>query len=290
MSSGLPSVVVWSNTGATGSGSVKSVKLGGGTPTPIAAMSAARDVATTPTLVFWTSAGAPGSGEITKFDGMNATAIVIGLDQPEGIALAGGSIFWTEFDSGDIFSVALNGQNKTSVASANYPYRIVSDDRYVYWTNEGTASKTPPDGSVARYDYLAKGAAETLANQQAIPRAIALELQGTSAVSVYWANFAEDGELVRKKLSGGGAEILAHGLKRPNGIAIDATDVYWTNRGDGTVMKLPLSAMPGDAPTTIASGQAAPGAIAVDDDAIYWINAGPSDISQGAIVKLSKGQ
>jgi hypothetical protein len=272
---------------------VKSIALGGGTPTLLDGMSAARDVAATSTDVFWTSVSTPGNGTISRFvdSTSKVTPVVSGLDLPEGITLAGNSIFWTEFDSGNIFKASTSGANKTQVATANYPYRIVSDARYVYWTNEGTASTTPPDGSVARFDYLNGTMAETLAQGQAIPRAIALEL-GTdgNATHVYWANFAEDGEVVRLDLSGGKPEVLAKGLKRPNGIAIDATDVYWTNRGDGTVMKLAKNAQAGAQPTTIATDQSAPGAIVADQTGVYWINAGPSDVSQGAIVKLAKDE
>ncbi|HLK41474.1 MAG TPA: hypothetical protein VKU41_32215 [Polyangiaceae bacterium] len=37
---------------------------------------------------------------------------------------------------------------------------------------------------------------------------------------------------------GGTVTTLVSGLNRPYGIAVDATHVYWTNNGDGRVMKL----------------------------------------------------
>ena len=263
-----PTAVVWANTGSTGVGAVKSIGIDGGVVTPIDPMTSARDVVATATQIFATSAPWPGTGSISRFDARSGmlTPLVTGLDLPEGITVTATGIYWTEFDSGSIFKASPVGQGKMSIATANYPYRIVSDDQYLYWTNEGTASVTPPDGSIARYDFINGGTAETLATMQAIPRAIALDVDGSgSAISVYWANFAEDGELVRKMIGGGSAEVLVQGLKRPNGIAIDATDVYWTNRGDGTVMKLPRTAQAGDQPTTIATGHTEPGAIAVDD-------------------------
>ncbi len=53
----------------------------------------------------------------------------------------------------------------------------------------------------------------------------------------------------------------------PCNVAVDDTNVYWTDGSDGTVMKMPKGGAP---PSVIASGQAGACQIAVFSGSVYW--------------------
>jgi hypothetical protein len=67
-------------------------------------------------------------------------------------------------------------------------------------------------------------------------------------------------------------------------LAIDATNVYWTNYQDGLVRKIAIG---GGSPQTIASGQAGPTTIAVDTTSVYWTDHATTDI--GSVMKVPLG-
>jgi sugar lactone lactonase YvrE len=80
---------------------------------------------------------------------------------------------------------------------------------------------------------------------------------------------------------GGTPTIIASG-QPANGIAVDATSVYWTAEASGTVMKVSTG---GGIPTTLASGQYRPTAIAVDATSVHWTNGADSNANNGTVMK-----
>jgi len=103
--------------------------------------------------------------------------------------------------------------------------------------------------------------------------------------------------------------VLASRQNHPSAIAVDATSVYWVNRGDsfdasssnGAVMKISIAGAP--SPTPLALSQVAPLSIAIDATSVYWTvyakaanaaeNTGEirkTPLGGGAITSLATGQ
>lgn len=74
--------------------------------------------------------------------------------------------------------------------------------------------------------------------------------------------------------------VLAAGLEEPGSMAIDDTNVYWTEYAAGQIVRI---AKAGGAPIIVASGLPSPGAIAVSSGNIYWTDAAAGTVSQLAV-------
>jgi len=91
--------------------------------------------------------------------------------------------------------------------------------------------------------------------------------------------------IVKVALDGSGQTTLATGQANPFGIVLDATHVYWTNMGDGSVMRANLD---GTGRVALAQGRFSPTFLAVDAARVYW----SESVDDGGVrsVPLTGGQ
>lgn len=202
----------------------------------------------------------------------------------EGLAIAQGAIFWTDFGTNQVGRLPVDRNNPPILVSQQrLPYRIsaVSSD-FACWTSEGSLQAA--DGAVTCMsvddEVTPAFTLQDVATGQATPRALVV-----TDDAVYWANFG-GGEISKATRSGAtitAVEVLADGQVNPSGLAVDGGDVYWTNRGDGTVRVLRAGS---PEPEVFATEQARPGEITLTPSTIYWINEGEG--STGVVMSLPR--
>ena len=95
------------------------------------------------------------------------------------------------------------------------------------------------------------------------------------------------GTIKRVPISGGTVTILASGLTGPRRLAVDNTDVYWTELGSNIVNKISKTANNGT-PTILASGLVGPLGIAVDNSYVYFTEYAGANTGSGSIIKVLK--
>jgi hypothetical protein len=113
------------------------------------------------------------------------------------------------------------------------------------------------------------------------------------STAIYFANSANKisngiASIMKVYLDGGSPTMIAHGdeIGQPLGVAIDATNIDWTDLLNGTVWKVGLN---GGTPVLLASGQEKPWNIALDSTSVYWTDQGncPMPGCAGTVMKLT---
>ncbi|HEY3802680.1 MAG TPA: hypothetical protein VGL61_08720 [Kofleriaceae bacterium] len=133
----------------------------------------------------------------------------------------------------------------------------------LYWLDMGGVGEVSTDASGSGLEIVqsSSGAAFALGGTIA-----------TNGSMVYWADGDFPSGTVDSVPAGGGTRTMIAQTDEPLGVAIDATNIYWSTFGSsddavGTIVKQPLA---GGAPTVLASGLSTVGAIAIDDTNVYW--------------------
>lgn len=74
-------------------------------------------------------------------------------------------------------------------------------------------------------------------------------------------------------IAGGATVTIAAGQDTPAFVAVNSSDIYWTDSHGGSVMSAALGST--GSPVTVASSQSTPWGIAVDATSVYWVTGRP---------------
>lgn len=143
---------------------------------------------------------------------------------------------------------------------------IVVDAVNVYWvtyiSQSGVVMKAPING----------GNPVAIATGQNFPTAIAIDTS-TNPSTIFWS--AGDQTIKRVSAAGGPITTMATGQTNCQGLAVNATTLFWTNVANDTVQKLASNVAGPTVPTQINMlSSAKPHGIALDAFNVYWANEG----------------
>jgi hypothetical protein len=196
------------------------------------------------------------------------------------LALAGGSLLWSDGEDGRIWTVPATGGTPSTLVDRRVTAFDVADG-VLYWSEYlGTSLWRMP---------LVEGAIPTLL---ATGSGIAQYVFG-GVVAGGWVYYADGTGIRRVPTSGGTSELFvatsATGAVPRRGAA-DATHLYWVDAG--YLRKAPLAGGPAE---TLAYGTGPyvtavqPGPLVVDDTHVYWIRLESGYPPSGSVVRTPKG-
>jgi streptogramin lyase len=277
--------IYWTNTNTVGRVSTCPLAGCNGAPTVLATGQAAPNaVIAIGEDVFWTNYSGSTLMRCAR-TGCNQTPAVHTTMSPltagfGRLATDGALLFFTDGGNGKVHSCPLGacaGTHATLASFQQNPWGIAVDETSIYWVNDaltGSVEKCPKSGCGANNALRV-----TLAPNQNQARTLAID-----ETYVYWTATA-GGTVARCAKTGcnGVANVLVSALQSPHGIAVDATHVYFTERGTvNAIKRVPKS---GGTVEVFADAQAAPFNVVVDQKAVYWTNwVSPN----GAIMKRAK--
>jgi len=186
----------------------------------------------------------------------------------KGIAVDAGFVYWTDWHdnspgtlaTGRVGRATIDGGSVTILAEARgLPGPIAVHNGFLFWLAPEQVRRMNLDGTENQ-----------LLASPLFPTSLAID-----ARAVYF-NDAKAGTVNSVPLAGGAVSVLASGLQKPVGIAVDLNDVVFSEWPEGapesgTVSRVPM----GGGPVTVtATGQDRPRDLTVDDADVYWNTSG----------------
>lgn len=243
-------------------GDVRQVPLAGGSTSTLWSGGTPEGVVADAAWVYFTNAAMTGTVSKVPIGGGTATPLsspAQGGSGPQGIALDAGNVYWTE--NGTVMKASKSGGAPVTIASGQgNPLAIAVDANNVYWTNYS--------GGEVMQAALGGGTPIALATMgKAQPSFLALD-----ATTVYFTTAEINNGAVMKVPKGGGALTklapeAGQNLGKAQGIAVDASGVYWADEGYGVIYRL----SPGSTtPVALVTGLLKPHAVVLDAAHVYF--------------------
>jgi virginiamycin B lyase len=160
---------------------------------------------------------------------------ITGADQPEGVAVYGGYIYWVNHDTaGSVGRALLNGADvnenfvPNEAASGgnniNYATGIAVTGSYIYWDDTN-------QNSIARASTATGTGVQQFITGLNTPRGVVV-----NGSYIYWANDLDNGTIGRANLDGSGANNnFISGALGPCMVTVAGGYIYWGDSGGGTV-------------------------------------------------------
>jgi hypothetical protein len=171
-------------------------------------------------------------------------------------------VYWMSSASSGLFSADKATGADVQHVSGDVGYNLTTDPNALYWTN-AVLTRMARDG----------GAGVPLTSPGFTIWGLALD-----PTSAYFTDFLQDGGLIGVPLDGGMPTRLASGFGYPHGVAIDATDVYFST--GGSLLRVPKG---GGAVSTVVSQAGAVQDVALDAKSVYWFD------QVGRVMQIDKG-
>ncbi len=202
----------------------------------VAAQPGAFGVALDQDYVYWTTDS--GVFRAPKSTG-EAEELAKSLPRPYGIALDDANVYVTTlYGNGDIYRISKAGGGAVAIAlDVDTAEAITVDEQYVYFGTNHTGDATSNNGSIGRIpkDTQTVDDVEIIRTYAGHPRTLVL-----ADGRLYWTSFLEFGSIQSTSLDGRDTKTVENGISWPSALAVDKYGVY-AGGWDGIMTRVPSS-------------------------------------------------